>query len=115
MGTRRRYAPDAAYSDYEEEPEVREEYTGGKFDGVIKAIGISILTAGIIAFIGMCFALNGAISNLDKTTAVLSKVQEFQQVQLDQVSSDLKEIRGRVYRGDGSVNMDSLHAIQSQP
>lgn len=72
---------------------------GGKFDGAIRAIGLSLITAGIVGFVVMVFAINGAISNLTTTTEVLKATQQFQQQQLVDMRQDIREVQGKTFRG----------------
>jgi hypothetical protein len=86
--------------DYEDDPpHPKYVYRGGKYDGTIKQISVALIIAGIIGFVGMAFAFNGAISNLERTTAVLTTAQAFQQRQIDDLKAADQRIEGKVFRG----------------
>lgn len=79
---------------------------GGKFDGAIKAIGISVITALIIAFIMHQFAVDGSIANLRESAAVLTTSQKFLQEQVTELKQenrehrkDMRELSGKNNRG----------------
>lgn len=88
--------------------------SGGKFDGTIKAIGITVITAAVLGLVGMVFAINetnavqnGALENLRLT-------DQFVREQIADVKGRQDRIEGRVYRSDGSLAGD-FGAEQRQP
>lgn len=87
--------------DYEDDPP-HPKYVyrnGGKYDGTIRQVSVALITLGIAGFVGMAFAFNGAIANLEKTTAGLALVQGFQQKQIDELRAADDRIEGKVFRG----------------
>jgi hypothetical protein len=104
-------------------PQERYEYrkSGGAFDGAIRTILVSVLTAGILGFVAFVFAMNGTITNLQNTDtahngaiANLKLTNEFLQEQIKEVRDEQKVIRGKVYRSDGSLAGD-FSADERQP
>ena len=72
---------------------------GGRFDGAIKQIGLAIIIAGIVGFVSLVFAVNGAISNLRETQGVQGKSIEFLQAQMSDLKQDQRRVEGKVFRG----------------
>lgn len=101
---------------YDEPPldsEARYSYRrrgGGKFDGTIKVIGISLITAFLLAFVSHQFAVDGSISNLRETQAVQAASQKFLQEQMIELKADNREMRKemREISGKGFRGMDGF-------
>ena len=106
-------ADDMDYEDDPPHPRYVYRKGGGKFDGAIEKIGMALIISGLLGFVGLVFAVNGSISNLRESQAVLTSSQQFLQQQINDVKVRQDRMEGRVFRG-GSYTGD-IHADERQP
>lgn len=86
----------------------RYERRGGKYDATLRQVAVGVIIAGVLSVLG--FAWNGALSNLRETAAVQGKSIEFLQMQVSELRGDMNQMRGTMFRSDGSVNPDYFDA-----
>lgn len=102
--------------DYAEDPP-RPRYSykgGGKFDGAIKAILLAVVIAAIIGGGQFVLGMNATIANINGSIANLRLTDEFLREQIKDVKGDVDQMRGKVFRSDGTPRQDFFDADQPQ-